>query len=53
MGLRHLPVVNERNNVVGIITRKDLLGQNLEERLLVAKGGMPQPRTCAGCFGGC
>lgn len=53
MGLRHLPVVNENNQPVGIITRKDLLGQTLEERLLVAKGGMPQPRTCVGCFGGC
>jgi CBS domain-containing protein len=53
MGLRHLPVVNENNQPVGIITRKDLLGQTLEERLLVAKGGMPQPRACGGCFGSC
>nr|XP_039274350.1 chloride transport protein 6-like [Styela clava] len=33
LGLRHLPAVNETNEVVGIITRKDLMGFKLEERL--------------------
>ncbi|PRD28155.1 UNVERIFIED_CONTAM: clcA [Trichonephila clavipes] len=34
LGLRHLVVVNEKNDVVGIITRKDLMGYNIEEKLL-------------------
>lgn len=34
LGLRHLVVVNEKNEVVGIITRKDLMGYNIEEKLL-------------------
>lgn len=34
LGLRHLTVVNHHNQVVGIITRKDLMGYNLEEQLL-------------------
>ncbi|XP_071784612.1 chloride channel protein C-like isoform X1 [Asterias amurensis] len=33
LGLRHLTVVDSRNTVVGIITRKDLMGFNLEEKL--------------------
>jgi chloride channel 7 len=33
LGLRHLTVVNEYNEPAGIITRKDLLGQTIEERL--------------------
>ncbi|XP_066289417.1 chloride channel protein D-like isoform X1 [Branchiostoma lanceolatum] len=33
LGLRHLTVVDETNKVVGIITRKDLMGFHLEEAL--------------------
>jgi len=33
LGLRHLTVVDMANRVVGIITRKDLMGFNLEEKL--------------------
>lgn len=33
MGIRHVTVVDERNRVSGIITRKDLMGFNLETRL--------------------
>eukprot|EP00058_Branchiostoma_floridae_P008472 XP_002593960.1 hypothetical protein BRAFLDRAFT_68603 [Branchiostoma floridae] len=33
LGLRHLTVVDETNKVVGIITRKDLMGFQLEESL--------------------
>ena len=33
LGLRHLTVVNGHNSVVGIITRKDLMGFHLEEKL--------------------
>jgi len=33
LGLRHLTVVDTANRVVGIITRKDLMGFSLEERL--------------------
>lgn len=32
MGLRHLPIVDQRNYVVGIITRKDLLEQVVEAK---------------------
>lgn len=32
MGLRHLPVVNDDNNVVGMITRKDLLHEVCEQK---------------------
>ncbi|XP_074627638.1 chloride channel protein C-like [Acropora palmata] len=33
LGLRHLTVVDERNRVKGIITRKDLMGFQMEERI--------------------
>jgi chloride channel 7 len=33
MGLRHLTVVDIANRVVGLISRKDLMGFNLEEKL--------------------
>ncbi|XP_078688574.1 chloride channel protein C-like isoform X1 [Branchiostoma floridae x Branchiostoma belcheri] len=33
LGLRHLTVVDDTNKVVGIITRKDLMGFHLEESL--------------------
>ena len=33
LGLRHLVVVDVHNHVVGIITRKDLMPFNMEERL--------------------
>ncbi len=32
-GLRHLVVVTSRNEVLGVVTRKDLMGFALEERL--------------------
>lgn len=34
MGLRHMTVVDENNRVIGVITRKDLMGFNLEGKLL-------------------
>lgn len=34
MGLRHLPVVDKVNNIVGMITRKDLVEPALHESLL-------------------
>lgn len=33
LGLRHLTVVDQHNEVVGIVTRKDLMGYNMEECL--------------------
>jgi len=33
LGLRHLCVVNSHNQVIGMITRKDLLAEHIEERL--------------------
>ena len=33
LGLRHLPVVDEHNHVVGIVTRKELLDESLGEKL--------------------
>ena len=37
LGLRHLMVVDMASRVVGIITRKDLMGFNLEEKLVNRK----------------
>lgn len=34
LGLRHLVVVDEKNQVSGLITRKDLMGFNIETKLL-------------------
>jgi chloride channel 7 len=34
MGLRFLPVVNKRNQIVGTITRKDLSTQSLAHNLM-------------------
>ena len=33
LGLRHLTVVDTSNQVTGIITRKDLMGHNIVEKL--------------------
>ena len=33
LGLRHLTIVNEGNQVTGVITRKDLMGFSMEEKL--------------------
>jgi len=33
LGLRHLPVVDEHNRVVGIVTRKELLNESLSDKL--------------------
>jgi CBS domain-containing protein len=40
MGLRHLVVVDARNRVRGVITRKDLLGFRLEEAVARGAGGV-------------
>ncbi|XP_062897788.1 chloride channel protein C-like [Mobula hypostoma] len=37
LGLRHLTVVDLQNRVLGIITRKDLMGFRIEEKLLESK----------------
>eukprot|EP00759_Apiculatamorpha_spiralis_P033544 PhF_6_TR34932/c0_g1_i2/m.50630/K05016/CLCN7; chloride channel 7 len=37
LGLRHLVIVNDTYHVVGIITRKDLVSGNLEDRLKQAR----------------
>jgi len=42
LGLRHMTVTDEMNRVIGIITRKDLMGYNLEEKLSV--DGCREPR---------
>lgn len=39
MGLRHLVVVDEKNRVRGIVTRKDLLGYRLDEAVMRARTG--------------
>jgi chloride channel 7 len=39
LGLRHLPLVDGRNRVVGILTRKDLLGCRLDDAAARAVGG--------------
>lgn len=33
LGLRHMAVVDEKNRVIGIITRKDLMGFNISEKI--------------------
>ena len=33
LGLRHMVVVDDVNRVVGVVTRKDLMAHNIEERL--------------------
>ena len=38
LGLRHLVVVNSSNEVEGIITRKDLMGFSLEDKLIPLAG---------------
>lgn len=38
MGLRHLPVVDKHNSVVGMITRKDLVEPALVEALAGVAG---------------
>jgi len=42
LGLRHLTVVDKRNRVKGIITRKDLMGFQMEERIHSVLHGTPQ-----------
>jgi len=39
LGLRHLPLVDGRNRVVGMLTRKDLLGCRLDDAAARAVGG--------------
>lgn len=43
LGLRHMAVVDELNRVIGVITRKDLMGFNMAEKLL-AKDSKPLAR---------
>ena len=38
LGLRHLVVANSSNEVEGIITRKDLMGFSLEDKLIPLAG---------------
>ncbi|XP_064641031.1 chloride channel protein C-like isoform X2 [Lineus longissimus] len=46
MGLRHLTVVDDHNRIVGIITRKDLMGFSLEEHLVpILREEMNKSRT--------
>ena len=49
MGLRHLPVVDKYNAVVGMITRKDLVEPALVEALAGVAGWQnPKPRSSVG-----
>ncbi|XP_064648875.1 H(+)/Cl(-) exchange transporter 7-like isoform X2 [Lineus longissimus] len=44
LGLRHLTIVNQRNQVVGVISRKDLMGFNLEETLEALREKENEPK---------
>ncbi|KAK3604540.1 hypothetical protein CHS0354_000361 [Potamilus streckersoni] len=44
LGLRHLVVVDNKNHITGIITRKDLMGFNMEEKLEAAQERMLRMR---------
>ncbi|KAL3858585.1 hypothetical protein ACJMK2_008857 [Sinanodonta woodiana] len=44
LGLRHLVVVDNKNHITGIITRKDLMGFNMEEKLAAAQERMLRMR---------
>lgn len=49
MGLRHLPVVDKYNGVVGMITRKDLVEPALVEALAGVAGWVNnEPRSSEG-----
>ena len=37
IGVRHLTIVDRREHVIGIITRKDILPETMEERVLAAE----------------
>ena len=59
LGLRHLVVVNSANQVEGIVTRKDLMGFSLEDKLIplaprdaAATGEMQQTTSTAAGEGG-
>ena len=43
MSVRHLTVVNVHNEVVGMLTRKDFIGAEIERRLRAKFGGDPSP----------
>ena len=47
MGLRHLIVTDDTNKVVGMLSRKDLMGHALEDRLspIVAQLGKSEGRA--------
>ena len=49
LGLRHLPLVDGRNRVVGMLTRKDLLGCRLDDAAAraVGSGGSGVAATAA------
>ncbi|XP_065175744.1 chloride channel protein B-like isoform X2 [Sycon ciliatum] len=46
LGLRHLPVVDVLNRVVGIITRKDLMGFSLEEKVSMLRKAIIRKASC-------
>jgi len=50
LGLRHMSVVDELNRVIGIITRKDLMGFNMAEKLLTNEQ-LPRERRNGGELG--